>query len=187
MGQYIVLFIIVIIPVLVFFGMYNSLVVKRNAITNSFGAIDAVLKKRYDLIPNLVASAQAYMRHEQDTLTHITALRTQALNSSDMKETLSLNAQISEKIKSLMVSVENYPDLKSSDNMLQLQQTLTEVEGQLSAARRTYNQNVTNYNNACQTIPTNIIAAMFGHKTQDILETIETERANVSVQDMFQK
>lgn len=166
--------------------LYNNLIVKRNAIDNSFGAIDAILKKRYDLIPNLVTLVKKYMQHEHSTLTHITALRSQAIHSSDLQETDSLNTQISERIQTIICSVESYPELQSSANMQQLQHTLTEVENNLSAARRTYNQNVTNYNNACTQFPSNIIAALCGHKTQAVLDISDNQRENVNAQSVFQ-
>lgn len=173
--------------ILIFIWAYNRLIAKKNAIQNNFGAIDAVLKKRYDLIPNLIAAVQEYMRHEQETLKHITELRTQAINSGDIKEKLVLNEQMSDKIQTIFVSAESYPELKSSQNMLQLQQALTETEGQISAARRTYNQTVTNYNNACEQIPTNIIAALLRYKPQEILDIPHAQRSSIDLQKAFQQ
>lgn len=171
--------------VLLFVWAYNSLIAKKNEIKNTYGSIDAVLKKRYDLIPNLIAAVQEYMAYEKTTLTQITELRTQAINANEIQEKFALNDKISGKIQNIMVSAEDYPELQSSQNMLQLQQALAETEGQISAARRTYNQAVTNYNNACQQIPTNFIASMLKYELEDVLETPENEKANISVRDAF--
>lgn len=169
-----------------FVWLYNNLISQKNAIDNSFAAIDVMLKKRYDLIPNLVTLVKKYMEHEQTTLSQITALRAQALNSDNMQEKMGLNTQISEQIKGILLSVENYPELQSSEHMLQLQQTLTEVEGYIGAARRTYNQNVAIYNTACAQFPSNIIAVLFGHKAQAMLNIPDHQRDTVDVQSAFQ-
>lgn len=179
--------IIIGVIVLVFIWAYNSLIAKKNEIKNTYGSIDAVLKKRYDLIPNLIAAVQEYMDYEKSTLTQITELRTQAINAEEVTEKFALNDKISDKIQSIMVSVEDYPELQSSQNMLQLQQALAETEGQISAARRTYNQAVTNYNNACEQIPTNFIASFLRYELEDVLETPEIEKANINVREAFRK
>lgn len=167
--------------------LYNNLVSQKNTIDNSFAAIDVMLKKRYDLIPNLVTLVKKHMEHEQETLTQITALRAQALKSDNMQEKMGLNTQISAQIQGILLSVENYPELQSSEHMLQLQQTLTEVEGYIGAARRTYNQNVTYYNNSCAQFPSNIVAALFGHKAQVMLDIPDSQRDVVDVGNLFKK
>lgn len=177
--------IIIVAIVFVFVWAYNSLIAKKNEIQNTFGSIDAVLKKRYDLIPNLIAAVQEYMTYERETLTQITQLRTQAINSDEMQQKFALNDKISDKIQNIILSVEDYPELQSSQNMLQLQQALAETEGQISAARRTYNQAVTNYNNACQQIPTNLIASFLKYELEEILVTPEKEKANINIRDAF--
>jgi LemA protein len=148
--------------------IYNNLVGARNQVENAFGTIDVMLKKRYDLIPNLVETAKVYMKHERDTLTGITELRTKALSgnvSSDEK--VQLENQISGMMKSVMVAVENYPDLKASEQFTMLQRSWNETEEQISAARRNYN------------------ASMFGHKRKSVLEIPEAERQNVSAKALF--
>lgn len=180
-------FIAIGVVVLGFVWAYNSLIAKKNEIQNTYGAIDAVLKKRYDLIPNLIAAVQEYMTYEKETLNHITELRAQAINSGDIKEKFAINEKITDKLQSLMVSVEDYPELQSSQNMLQFQQTLAETEGQISAARRTYNQAVTNYNNACEQLPTNFIASFLGYHLQEVLEIPDEEKSAISVRDAFKK
>ncbi|WP_340153295.1 LemA family protein [uncultured Marivirga sp.] len=166
--------------------MYNSLVNKKNQVENSFSTIDAMLKKRYDLIPNLVNTVKAFMKHEKDLLSEITELRTKAVsgNLSD-SEKIDVENRISGKMGGIMVAVENYPDLKSNSNFLQLQGAWTESEEQISAARRAYNSSVTDYNNAVQMIPTNILASMMNYKKKDWFEIPDNERKNISAKDLF--
>lgn len=166
--------------------IYNNLVGARNQVENAFGSIDVMLKKRYDLIPNLVETAKAYMKHERETLTSITELRTKAMSPSiSSDEKIQLENQISGMMKSVMVSVENYPELKASEQFTMLQRSWNETEEQISAARRNYNASVTDYNNAVEKFPSNIFASMFGHKRKHVLEIPESERQNVSAKAMF--
>jgi LemA protein len=167
-------------------GIYNKLVRKRNAVENTFGAIDAMLKKRYDLIPNLVATVKEYMKHEAGVLTEITELRSRAVSDdvSD-EEKVYLDNQLSKNMGNLMVAVENYPDLKASENFIRLQAAWNETEEQISAARRTYNAVVTDYNNSVETFPTNLVAGMFGFKRKNVFEISEAERQNISAKDLF--
>jgi LemA protein len=166
--------------------IYNNLVGARNQVENAFGSIDVMLKKRYDLIPNLVETAKAYMKHEKDTLTGITELRTRAMSpTASTDEKVQLENQISGMMKSVMVAVENYPELKASEQFTMLQRSWNETEEQISAARRNYNASVTSYNNAVEKFPSNIFASIFGHKRKSVLEIPETERQNVSAKAMF--
>jgi len=172
----------------VFAIMYNSLINKNNQVENAFGGMDAQLKKRYDLIPNLVKSVKTYMKHEAETLTEITELRTKAMSGkiSD-DEKVSLDNAITSKLGGIMVAVENYPDLKASDNFNQLQRSLNEVEEQISASRRAYNATITSYNNGVEMFPTNILAGMMNMQRKNVFEIPETERENVDVGDLFDK
>jgi len=172
----------------VFATMYNSLINKNNQVENAFGGMDAQLKKRYDLIPNLVKSVKTYMKHEAETLTEITKLRTKAMsgNISD-DEKVSLDNAITSKLGGIMVAVENYPDLKASDNFNQLQRSLNEVEEQISASRRAYNATITSYNNSVEMFPTNLIAGMMNMQRKNVFEIPETERKNIDVGDLFDK
>jgi LemA protein len=180
----IILIVIAIILVL----MYNSLVAKKNQVENIFASVDTQLKKRYDLIPNLVASVSKYMDHEKSLLEEVTKLRSEANrpNISD-KQKIDLDAKITKALGSIMIAVENYPDLKANENVLHLQRSLNEVEEQIAAARRAYNQAVTDYNNALEMIPTNIMASMMGYKEKDVFEITENERKNVNVGELFKK
>ena len=177
---------IIVVLLFIIFIMYNSLVGKKNQVEMAFASIDAMLKKRYDLIPNLVATVKQYMTHEAGTLTEITQLRAKALSgnvSSD--EAVDLNNKIGRALGGIMVAVENYPDLKASDNFQQLQRTLTEVEEQLSAARRAFNASVTDFNNAVEMFPTNMMAGMMGYKRRRLFEIPEEERQTPKVGELF--
>lgn len=177
---------IVVLFLILAIGIYNNLVGARNQVENAFGSIDVMLKKRYDLIPNLVETAKAYMKHESETLTRITQLRTQAMSPSvSSDEKVQLENQISGMMKSMLVSVESYPELKASEQFTMLQRSWNETEEQISAARRNYNASVTEYNNAVEKFPSNIFAALFGHKRKAILEIPEAERQNVSAKALF--
>jgi len=184
-GNYLVL---ILIGVIALFGIigYNRLVGLRNAADKSFASIDAMAKKRYDLIPNLVATVSKYMEHERGTLTEITEMRAKAMsgNISD-NEKVDLENKINKAMGGIMVAVENYPDLKANQNFLQLQGSLNEIEEQLSAARRAYNAAVTDYNNACQMFPSNVFAMVFNFKTKPLFEISEVERQNVDVKKLF--
>jgi LemA protein len=149
---------IVAVFVLFFIVTYNSLVGKKNQVENAFASIDAMLKKRYDLIPNLVATVKQYAKHESGTLTEITELRAKAMSgglSSD--EQVQVNNQITKAMGGIMVAVENYPELKANENFLQLQRSLNEIEEQISAARRAYNASVTDFNNAIEMFPSSAV------------------------------
>ena len=184
----VVLMVILGIAFLAFIVMYNSLIGKRNNVDQAFSSIDVMLKKRYDLIPNLIATVERYMVHERELLSEITELRTRAI-SGDMTpdQRIAMEQQMGGALGRLMVSVEAYPDLKSNTNFLQLQGSLNEVEEQISAARRSYNAAVTDYNNAVQMVPTSIIAGMLNFQTRQFFEASETERRNVDVRSMFQR
>lgn len=184
----IVVIVIAIAVLLIGIGMYNSLISKKNQVANAFSAIDVMLKKRFDLIPNLVETVKQYMQYEGDTLTKITELRGKAMgNDVSESDKLQLDQQIGSAVKGLMVSVENYPDLKANQNFLNLQSTWTESEEQIAAARRNYNSSVTTYNNAVMMFPGNMFAGMLGYQPMAVLETAAEERQNVSAKDLFNR
>ena len=167
---------------------YNTLISKKNQVENVFASIDAILKKRYDLIPNLVATVQQYMNHEKETLTKITELRAKAISGKlSTDETIEVDNQVSKTLGGIMVAVENYPDLKANTNFLQLQGSLNEVEEQLSAARRAYNAVVTSYNNSVEMFPTNLVARSMNFTRKKVFEIAEGERKNIDVGNLFNK
>jgi len=178
--------IVLVIVILILVLMYNSLVSKKNQVENIFASVDTQLKKRYDLIPNLVASVSKYMDHERSLLEEVTKLRADANkpNISDEKK-IELDAKISSALGSIMIAVENYPDLKANENVMHLQRTLNEVEEQISAARRAYNQAVTDYNNVIEMIPTNFMATAMNYSRKQVFEIVENERKNVDVKELF--
>ena len=184
MPAYVFLIIPIVIVVFIII-LYNSLAAKRANVQNAFAGIDAQLKKRYDLIPNLVSSVKAYMAHESGTLEKLTELRTRAASATSPAERLSLDKEISGVLKNVMVHVEAYPDLKASANMIQLQRSLNEVEEQISASRRAYNAAVTEYNLAIRIFPNNLLAGMFGYKESPLFEAAPEERATPKVGDLF--
>lgn len=182
----IVIIAVVAVIFLVLIGMYNNLIRKRNEVDNAFGGMDVQLKKRYDLIPNIVATVKQYATHEKELLTKVTEMRAKATSGNmSPDEKVALDNQISAGMKSIMVAVENYPDLKANENFINLQRTLNEVESQISAARRTYNAVITDYNNAIQTFPSNIMAGMMSLQRKEVFVIPETERQNVDVKSLF--
>ena len=188
MGLWIAIGVVVLVLIIIPVAMYNNLVGKKNQVANVFGTIDAMLKKRYDLIPNLVATAQQYMQHERGTLTEITALRAKALKPDLADdEKVDIDNQVRHMLGGIMVAVENYPQLKANENFLHLQRSLNEVEEQISAARRAYNASVTDYNNAVEMFPTNIMASMMAYKQKRLFEITDKERENVDVAAMFKR
>ncbi len=179
---------IIVIFILLWIFYYNSLIGKRNQVTNAFSAIDVMLKKRFDLIPNLVEIVKQYTDYEQSTLTKIVELRAKATSGSiSDTEKASLDAELSSTVKGLMVNVENYPDLKANTNFLNLQTTWTESEEQIAAARRTYNAVVTDFNNAIMMFPGNLFAGMLSYTPIEVLATAEEERKNISAKELFNR
>jgi LemA protein len=148
--------------------------------------IDTVLKKRYDLIPNLVATLSKYMEHEKSILTEVTKLRADANKPNTSNEQkIALDAKVSSALGSIMVAVENCHTLKANENVMHLQSTLNELEEQISATRRAYNQAVTDYNNAIEMLPTNFMASAMNYKRKQVFEIVESERKNVNVKELF--
>ncbi|WP_457743260.1 LemA family protein [Sulfurimonas sp.] len=178
--------IILIVLVIILVLMYNSLIAKKNQVDNIFASVDTQLKKRYDLIPNLVASVSKYMEYEKTILEDVTKLRAEANNGNiSNSQKMQLDTKVSSALGSIMVAVENYPELKANENVMHLQRSLNEIEAQIAAARRAYNQAVTDYNNALEQIPTNIIANILGYKPKDVFVIDESQRENVNVKELF--
>lgn len=172
--------------VLFVIGSFNSLVAAKNGIENTAAGVDAILKKRYDLIPNLVSTVEAYMQHERGLLAELTQLRTRALAATG-EERRKMEKTFSKQLGGLLVTAESYPDLKASQNFLQLQAALNEVEEQLSAARRTFNAAVTAYNNALEMFPTNIMAKQMNYQRKAPFEVELVERQNVDVGSLLRR
>lgn len=169
------LVIIVLVFLLYFIYLYNNLVSKKNKTEEAFSSIDVMLKKRTDLIPQLVNTVKGYMHHERQTLTEIARLREKITNeNAEVNDRFKLESQLGMMLGKVQVRAEAYPELKSSENFLMLQASLNEVEEQLSAARRAHNAAVNAFNNALEMFPSNIVAKLMGY-TQKTLFTIEAE------------
>lgn len=177
--------IIVAVLVLIVISMYNSLVRKKNQVENAFSTIDVMLKQRFDLIPNLVSSVQQYAKHEAETFSAITELRNKPYSSLTESEKADFDKDFSKIRTQFFAVAEGYPELKASGNFLQLQRSLNETEEQLAAARRTFNASVTDYNNAVQSFPINLLAGMFGFTRKEVLTIPEAERATPNVKNLF--
>ena len=164
---------IVLVPVLIIAAMYNSLVARRNGVDNAFASLDAMLQKRFDLVPNLVATVKGYAAHESALFERITALRAAAQNA---RGRLAADGEMAALLPQLMAVAENYPQLKASANFLHLQATLTELEEQISAARRAFNAAVTDYNTGIQSFPASILANNFGFAPRDLFSCADDAR-----------
>lgn len=163
---------------------FNSLVSLRNSVKNSFSGIDVQLKRRTDLIPNLINTVKGYAKHERNTLDSVTQARTSLMNASkngNVKEMARGENMLSDALKSLFAVSENYPDLKANQNFLKLQEELSETEDQIAASRRIYNENVMYFNNKIEMFPSNVIANTFSFKKQDFFETTPEDRKNTTV------
>ena len=151
--------------------MYNRLVSLRNRVKNSYAQIDVQLKRRNDLIPNLVETVKGYASHEKGVLEEVTKARSNVMNASNVKETSEADNQLTSALKTLFAVAENYPDLKANSNFQQLQNKLPDTEDKISYARQFYNDTVLMYNNACQQFPSNLLAKPFGFKEEEFFET----------------
>lgn len=185
MGLFI--FIVIIAIGILVVLMYNSLIAKKNGVENTYGSIEVMLKKRYDLIPNLVDVVKEYMGYENEILKEITELRTQVLkNDLSQNEKVELNNEISNKLGGIKVAVEAYPELKANENFLNLQRNLNEVESQIAAARRTYNTAVTDYNNAIEMFPSNILAGFLKYQRKELFQVNSMEREEIRINNLFE-
>jgi len=161
---------------------YNGLVRLRNRIQNAWAQIDVQLRRRYDLIPNLVETVKGYATHEKGTLEAVTQARANAINAQGPVAQAQAENQISGALKSLFAVSEAYPDLKANQNFLSLQEELSGTEGRISYARQFYNDAVLRLNTKIQSFPSNILAGMFGFKEHEYFEADDTSRGPVSVQ-----
>mgnify|MGYP003294415907 CR=1 FL=1 len=175
------MWIAIIVFVLIFIILYNQLIREKHQVDNAFSTVDVTLKKRYDLIPNLVESVRAYSKHEQAVYSEITSLRIQAMQSQDKDEVVKLDKEISDGINDIMLLAENYPELKASQNYLELQKALEKLENELSAARRTYNAAVTEYNISLEAFPTNIVANIFRFEKRELFVVENNTRNNTKI------
>ncbi len=161
----------ILLPVLIFAAIYNSLVRARNHCTEAWSNVDTELKRRYELIPNLVNTVKGYAAHERELLEKVTRLREECVrNTGSPQSQAQSENELVRLLNALMIRVENYPELKASDNFLELQQELINTENRIQAARRFYNGNVRENNNLVQSFPSNIIARMSGFGAREFFE-----------------
>lgn len=180
MVLYIVIDIIVLIA-MYFWIQYNSLVKARNIVKEAFSTMDIYLKKRWDLIPNLVEVVKGYAKHEKQTFEEITSLRTNIYDSMSINKKIDVNEQITQSISKIMAISENYPELRASESFLQLSKDLTKIEDEIANSRKYYNGSVRILNNKVQMFPSNIVASIFGFKQANMFEVGAKEKNNVKV------
>ena len=167
--------------ILYLINAYNKGIILRNYVREGFSTMDVYMKKRWDLIPNLVETAKGYMTHEQSTLTKIAELRNQNYNGMSNEQKMDVNSQLGFGLAKLLAVAENYPDLKANENFLKLMEELSNVEEDIANSRKYYNGTVREYNNYTELFPTNIIALIFNFKAEKMYEISDVERENVKV------
>ncbi len=161
---------IVLVVIFALIGIYNALVRLRNQVDNAWSQIDVQLKRRHDLIPNLVETAKGYMQHERQTFESITQARSQAMGARTVEQASQAEGMLSDALSKFMLVVENYPELKANQNFLSLQEELTSTENKIAFARQGYNDQVLFYNNKIQMFPSNVVAGMFNFTKRDFFE-----------------
>lgn len=168
---------IIVVLVLIVVGVYNGLVKSRMQTREAWSQIDVQLKRRNDLIPNLIETVKGYAKYEGDILAKVTQLRQQVAQASSPAEAMAASDALSRQVAGIFAVAENYPDLKANTNFMQLQEELTNTENKISYARQLYNSVTSNYNVKLETFPTNVIAGMFGFKQAEFLQVPEEEKA----------
>jgi len=184
MGALVVFLIIIAAAALIAVGMYNSLITLRNRCDNAWSQVDVQLRRRYDLIPNLVETVKGYAKHESGVFERVTQARAAAVGAQTVKDQGQAENVLTGALKSLFAVAENYPDLKANQNFLMLQEELAGTEGKVAFARQFYNDNVMKFNMRQQVFPSNILANMFGFKPRDYFQ-IEEEVARGPVKVSF--
>ena len=177
----VLLFIVVILAIIVI-SIYNRLVVLRNRIENAWSQIDVQLKRRADLIPNLVETVKGYAAHEKDVFQKVTEARSALVNAKGVKEQGEANNMLTGALKTLFAVAENYPELKANQNFMQLQEELSGTESKIAYARQFYNDTVLKYDNVREKFPSNIVAGMFGFKEREYFAAEESAREPVKVE-----
>ena len=165
--------VIAVIALMVISG-YNSLVSKEESVDTAYSNVSVMLERRADLIPNLVNTVKGYMEHETEVIENITTARENLLGAKNIDEQMEANDQLTASLDAPMVAVENYPDLKASENFIQLSDELAGTENRISTARKDYNDEVKSYNTAIKKFPTNILASMFGFEQKEYFEAKES-------------
>ena len=178
---YIIIGIVIVLIVLILLGR-NSLVKLANQVEEAFATMDVYLKKRWDLIPNIVETVKGYAKHEKSTLEEIVSIRNSVYDKMGTDEKVRTNNKITEDISRLMALAEAYPNLKANEGFIDLSKALTKVEDEIANSRKYYNATVRLLNNRVQMFPSNIVALLFGFKTRSMFEALDDERNNVKVE-----
>lgn len=165
-----IVIIILVFLALVFIAIYNRLVQLTKRCDNAWAQIDVQLKRRYDLIPNLVETAKGYLKHEREVLENVTKARQQAIDASGVKNQADAENFLTSTLRSLFAVVENYPELKANENMMAVQEELVSTENKISFARQHYNDSVMDYNTKIHTVPSNVLASMFNFGAREFFE-----------------
>ncbi len=173
------MWVLIVVGVLAIWAVmtYNGLITLKNRTDEAWSDIDVQLKRRYDLIPNLVETVKGYASHESGTFEKVTQARTAAMSAQGAHDKAVAENQLSQTLKSIFALSEAYPELKANQNFLQLQQDLTDTEDKIQAARRFYNGNVRDFNTKLQVFPTNMVGNMLGFKSREFFEIAEAEKA----------
>lgn len=183
MEKYIIIGVIVLVLLVVGFviSTYNKLVKLKNSVKDQWSQIDIQLKRRFDLIPNLVETVKGYTKHEKETLTAVIEARNSYQSSTTHEDALKADSQLTKSISKLFALAEAYPDLKANDSFMSLQADLSETEDKISYARQFYSDAVLKYNNKVQMFPSSIVASIFGFSEEKFFEAVDAERENVKV------
>ena len=180
MVVYIIMAVIILLIVYIFV-LYNSFVSLNNKVKEAFATMDVYLKKRWDLIPNLVETVKGYANHEQETFSEVTKLRNSNYESMSNEEKIITNEKMNTKIDRIMALKEAYPELKANENFKELSKDLSKIEEDIANSRKYYNGTVRTYNDKIEMVPSNIVAGIFGFKTRTMFEVDAAERENVKV------
>lgn len=182
MGIGLIVLVVVAVLALALVGMYNSLITLKNRVEEAWSDIDVQLKRRYDLIPNLINTVKGYAAHEKEVFEKVTEARTRAMSAGGAQEKAEAENMLSGTLKSLFAVSENYPELKANQNFLELQRELTDTEDKIMASRRFYNGNVRDFNTKIEVFPTNILAGILNFTKREFFEAAAGEKENVKVE-----
>lgn len=181
MWIYIIIAIIALLLIYIFI-LYNSFIKSNNRVKEAFSTMDVYLKKRWDLIPNLVETVKGYAKHEKDTLENVIKLRNNAYDNMSNEDKIKTNEQLTKDISRIMILAENYPELKASDNFRDLSNQLTKIEDDIANSRKYYNAVVRLFNNKVEVFPNNIFAKVFGFKSKSMFEASASERESIKIE-----
>lgn len=177
----VILVVVVVLIITYFITTYNGLIKLRNMVKDQWSQIDVLLKRRADLIPNLVETVKGYTKHESETLEKVIAARNKAVGAKSQEDEIKANGELTGALNKLFALAESYPDLKANTNFIDLQNNLKETEDKISYARQFYNDAVLKYKNKLESFPSNIVAGIFGFKAESFFEAVESERENPQV------